>query len=271
MVLRSASPQTYRPLQEPAAVQPWAAFEYRRPSFISSLKIEATEATHCFSVCLYHEPEFAVRFRARDFKARYLSCMEDLSRWLRDTGYALNIFTDAEMAETALKFGCGSVYLVSAPPQFPFAQHLWRYYSALLPDHDTIKAYHFRGLDNVMISEPERKIIARMVEDDAGLMHAPYLRKNGEVYTPVRGSFSVAHEGIRALRWYLSTTPQPMPSEEWPEAWHSDENYLTGFYQAAARVLNTYTIVDRKLPMEFYADFHQRFTNGYSNTIVTVP
>jgi len=216
--------------------------------------VRPTDAEHCFSVCLYREPEFVKRFPNRDYKKRYLDTIPAIREFTARHNFALNIFADPAMLETALSFDVGSVYVVTAPPAFPFSQHVYRYYSALLPTHPTIRAYHFRGLDNVTVADEELALLRHFVDTGAELMHAPYLRAAGSLYTPVRGTCSIAGQAIRSLGEYLISTPNVAP-EDHKGIWHNDEIYLGRWFDRVKESLFLYTIIDREMPIEYHMQF----------------
>lgn len=237
-----------------------AAAITRRPRF-HPVKLKSHDFAHCFSVCLYHEPEYAMRFPTRDFNARYLSRADEVRRHLEEIRFDLNIFACPRMVETALALDIGSVYLVSDPPPFPFAQQVWRYYSAMLPDHGPALAYHFRGMDNLILSPEEESLMAEFLDSGGEIMHTPYLRRRGDRYMPIRGSCSTAGDAIASLGRYLATAPHELEGE-WPDQWHNDELHLGRWFNAVKRQSHLFTLVDRELPMEFYADVHEQVKSG---------
>ena len=223
--------------------------------------VRQTYAEHCFSVCLYREQEFSTRFPNRDFKKRYLDTIPAIKDFTARHNFALNIFVDPAMLETAISFDVGSVYVVTEPRLFPFSQHIYRYYSALLPAHPTIRAYHFRGLDNVVIGDQELSLLRHFVSTGAELMHAPYLRAAGSLYTPVRGTCSIAGSAIESLAGFLATTPNPMP-EDSKGIWHNDEIYLGRWFERVKDTLFLYTIIDREMPVEYHMHFANQIRHG---------
>lgn len=222
----------------------------------------ATTARHGFSVCLYQEPEFAERFPGRDFAARYLARMPRVAELFARQDFALAIFADTAMLDTALGFGFGSVYHVATPPAFAFAQHLYRYYAALLPVHPTVRAWHFRGLDNLLVKPDEIQLFEHFLASGCDILHAPYLRNRGSVYTPVRGSCSVANAGITSLACRLQHTPPLDLGEEWPARWHNDELWLSDWFNEVRSTSRLYTVVDRVLPPEFHAQVAEQVNTG---------
>lgn len=240
------------------------------PPRCEAVVIRPTTATHCFSACLYHEPEFKKRFPGRNYANRYLHSMQEVIPHFRARNFALNIFADEAMLETALSFGFGSVYCVRDKPPFPFAQHVYRYYSALLPEHPTIRAYHFRGMDNLVPSDPFMAVLERFVGAGGEILHAPYLRARGLMYMPIRGSCSVANGGISNLARFLRTTPLEPPTQPWPEGWHCDEHYLARWFKQERLRTRIHTIVDRPLPFEFHAFLHDQIAAGGAFELVRV-
>lgn len=229
-----------------------------------------TSATHCFSVCLYHEPTYAARFPGRDFKVRYLDTMPAVKEIFARQNFALRIFCDRAMRETSLSFGIGSVYEVTEPPAFAFAQHLWRYCSVLLPPHRTIRAHHFRGLDNLAVTDTEIRLLDQFLSSGSDILHMPYLRIRGRAYTPVRGSCSVAHQGIRSLAHQLHTVPNASAGE-WPADWHNDEIWLSAWFDAVKHTSKLFTVVDRALPPAFYEDLKRQIASGQPLHVVRIP
>lgn len=238
---------------------PWSKPQKCKVEQIVSVQREIPHTSrHCFSVCLYHEPEFERRFPRRDFRERYLEKMPQIREHLAAHNCHLKIFADETMLDTAMNFEFADVYGVRGEPAFPFYQHIYRYYAALLADHGTVEAYHFRGLDNLLFDPGEWKMFEAFRTSDCGIMHAPYLRANGKVYTPVRGSCSVARDGIAALAWFLRSVPHKAPRQDWPEPWHSDEAYLSRWFAQVKGHLALFTVVDRELPMDFFSDLHRQ-------------
>lgn len=241
----------------------------KQPRF-EIVKERSTKAKHCFSACLYHEPDFKKLFPKRNYNKRYLEIVERLIPYFKEKNYALNVFCDAKMLPVAEKFGFGSIYLVNQHPTFPFSQHLYRYYSVFLPEHETIRAYHFRGMDNLIPTEDFTGFINHFLFSKSDLLHAPYTRiKGGLVYTPVRGSCSVANNGISSLASFIRTNKPEIPVESW-RAWHCDETYLTKWFNQCKLNLKLMTIIDRDMHMQFYCDFHKILSDGKSMTIKTL-
>jgi len=119
-----------------------------------------------------------------------------------------------------------------------------------------------RGLDNLLLSDDELRIADLLVSQKLDLEHRPYLRRKGGHYTPVRGSFSVANDGIASLAWWLRTQPHTLPCEPWPAQWHSDELYLERWFHAARQQLRLLTVLDREVPLQFYADLQTQVAAG---------
>lgn len=257
--------KTYRTGLAVEADPRWSAFEPESPPFTPIIE-RPTKARHCFSVCLYSEPLFTVQFPQRNFNKRYLENIPAVTERLAATNYALNIFCDAASLQTALNLNVGSVYLVTKAKEFAFQQHIWRYFSTLLPKHETIQCYHFRGMDNLLASEDELTLFERFRLSGCDIKHAPYHRASGNIYVPVRGSCSVAHEGIKSLGWWLQNHKQRHPTN-WPETWHSDEDHLTGWFSEAKLSHRLFTIIDRELPMAFYRSLSEQIERGIPLTI----
>lgn len=222
-----------------------------------------TKATHCVSVCLFQEPEWQRRFPGREFRGRFLSRAAAARTRLRELGYAVTIFCDKAMESTARELDLGSVYRVTTAPAFPFAQHQWRYLAALLPAHETIRAYHFRGMDNLALTASDVQMFELLLSQRLDVLHEPYLRHKGRHYTPVRGSCSVAREGVASLAWWLHHTPHRAPKGDWVNAWHSDEDYLERWFRASIAHLRPLTVLDRELPMDFYFDLYAANKAGH--------
>lgn len=250
---------TYRPTMGEHKPAPFDSFTPSRQPFIPAV-VRESYGPHCFSACLYDQPH--PKRRHVNFAERYLDSMPAVRDRLEETGYGLNIFCDAAMLQTALSFECGSVYLVTEPPKFEFQQHVWRYYSALLPNHPTIQAYHFRGMDNLLASNDELEMFDQFLAGGYEIKHAPYTRKaGGDIYTPIRGSCSVAGRGIQSLGWWLSTQEHFAP-EDWPSTWHNDEDHLARWFNAVKHHHSLFTILDRDMPMHFYRDLSIQLETG---------
>ena len=246
----------------PACAAPWNHVQFE------PVVERETTAKHCFSVCLYHEPLYAKRYPQRDFAGRYLAAMPAVKVALEQHGWHLKIFADEPMVSTALALDCGDVYVVRGRPAFPFAQHLYRYYAALLPEHPTIKAYHFRGLDNVGLNEAELRVADLLIREGLDVEHRPYMRMHFEGagkhrYFPVRGSCAVANEGIKSLAWWLRTQPLKCPTDPWPALFHCDEAWLKRWFEACRQHLRLLTVTDhglesrRGVPWEFHTLLQQ--------------
>lgn len=230
------------------------------PKFVP-IRIQETTATHCFSVCLYREPEYKPKSRDRMFEARFLSHWRTTRALLESDGIALNIFCDREMLETALALGYGSVFLVVDPPKFAFDQHIWRYLSALLPEHPTIKCYHFRGMDNIVRLDLERPLWAALEAGEVNVIHAPYLAVKMQKLMPVRGSFSASGISLEYLaRWINSSERRCRETET--ERWHSDELWLKEWWDKDGMNLTPLTVVDRALPAAWIRELIERMEAG---------
>lgn len=224
---------------------------------------------HVFSVCLYHEPEFSIRFPARDFSARYLERMPEVRELFARHGFALRIFCDQVMLETAQGIGFGEVFLVTDPPAFPFAQHLWRYYSVLLPGAET-HCHHFRGCDNLAVTPEEIGLLNEFAATGGEILHAPYLRARGQVYTPVRGSCSVAGLGARTLARHLCDR-RPASSGPWPSDWHCDEIWLAEWFADVRLRCRLHTLIDREQPPEFYDQLRSQIAHAPGFRLTRLP
>lgn len=234
----------------PGAYDAAPVFLDQPPSF-TKVREKAKQSSHCFSTCLYREPLYETAMPKRNFKARYLDTASAISATVRRYGFGLKIFADAEMLETALSFAEADVYLVDSPVAFPFAQHNWRYYAVLLDDA-SIKAYHFRGLDNTACKREEIKLLRRFLAGGFDVLHAPYMRARGRVYTPVRGSCSVAGKGISTMRSFLINNAPGCPPGPWPATWHNDEIFLGYWFRENEARLKLYTYLDRAMPDQFF-------------------
>lgn len=222
-------------------------------------------ARHVFSVCLYHEPEFRLRFPARNFSARYLERMPEVRELFARHGFALRIFCDQAMLEAAQGIGFGEVYLVTDPPAFPFAQHLWRYYSVLLPGAEA-HCHHFRGCDNLAVTPEEIALLEEFAVTKGEILHAPYLRARGQIYTPVRGSCSVAGLGARLLARQLS---EPLAVSGDP--WHCDEIWLAEWFAAVRLRCRLHTLIDREQPPEFYDQLREQIARAPGFRLTRLP
>jgi len=198
---------------------------------------------HCFSVCLYKEKTYAERFPERNFENHYLNEKEKTAEFIRKTKSLLRIFTDEEMLDVALQFENAEVFLVKDKPQFPFQQHIWRYYSVLFPDKK-IKAHHFRGLDNV--NKDDLDLINSFVEE-YDLLASPYFAGKLilDQLIPVRGSCSVANNGIKLLAEFLQTKRPSKPDGHNKRVFHNDELFLREWWMKDKDLMNVYFYVDR--------------------------
>jgi hypothetical protein len=228
-------------------------------NFISTASIEAVEivstnAVECYSVCLYDEPEYKKLHPTRNFAQRYLQpFQEDVKKHLDRNNMALNIFCDEKSLDLALSLKTGSVYLVKQRVLYPFFQHLYRYYSVFL-DHPTIQTYHFRGMDNIICSDNAMSNLREFHTSGMDVLNMPYSRKYKESYCPIRGSCSVSRRGILSLRNFLKENRFFPDMSDKRLIWHSDEDFLTIWFNAIKNYLSIYTIIDRELPMDFYLD-----------------
>lgn len=229
------------------------------PSFDPVVVRGTATARHCFSTCLYHEPTYAQCFPGRNFAGRYLKA-DAIAEFLQRTQSHLVIFCDRAMLSTAKQMQVGDIYLVTEPAAFAWAQHIWRYYAALLPQHPTIQAFHFRGLDNVM--RDDIAMLDRFLDGGFDLLRAPYVRGKRQIWTPVRGSCSVAHRGIQSLRDFLRTRQIQPTAAAWPEPFHCDERYLETWFKASRDELNTFTYIDRPIRGSVYREIHRALLKG---------
>lgn len=200
-------------------------------------------------------------FPNRDYSARYLEGVEETRRFLDKSGAMLRIFVDEDMAETAMAFNLGNVYLVKDKPDFPFQQHIWRYYSVLFPN-ENIKAHHFRGLDNV--SNDDLKMIDRFVETKLDVLHAPYISaKLKGALMPIRGSCSVSQKGIESLANFLKSKRPEKPNDPKNE-FFNDEFFLREWYIKDSDKLDYFTFIDRVLPDSIYfSEIGLRMRSGH--------
>lgn len=241
---------------------PWVALvgvPITRPAY-EVVQEHHTTARHCFSVCLYREPTFEQRFPGRDFWRRYLQPVDEIRALLTRHNAHLKIWCDRLMLDTVIAMDLGDIYLVTDPPAHPWAQHLWRYYSTLLPYHESIQAYHFRGLDNIV--HEDMAMLDRFVDGRYDVLRAAYRRGARSLYTPVRGSVSLARNGILSLRHRLCTrAPRPL-SPVWPEPFHIDEAFLAAWWRASYRHLDTMTYVDRRPTSEIFVETRRAMLCG---------
>jgi len=198
---------------------------------------------HCFSVCLYKEKTYTNRFPDRNFEDHYLSEKEKTAEFIKKTKACLRIFSDEEMLETSLQFENAEVFLVKDTPEFPFQQHIWRYYSVLFPDKK-IKAHHFRGLDNV--NKDDMGLLNNFI-DDYDILASPYFAGNLILnqLMPVRGSCSVANKGINLLAEFLKTKRPEKPTGHNKRVFHNDELFLREWWIKDKDLMSVYFYVDR--------------------------
>ena len=221
---------------------------------ITPLRVQPLQKKHVYSVCLYREPTYAERFPRRPFEVRYVEALQKAEAFVQRAQCGLRIFCDENMAELALSVPSASVYRVTRQAvEFPFGQHLWRYYSVLLWDADK-QIHHFRGVDN--LTADDLSMTKEFEGSGADLLHAPYhpFNRGLKAYMPVRGSCSVARRGVSALSEWLQTRPMAEPEGEWPNGFHCDEFYLREFFYAHLGKLNLFTLIDRPVPDDCWAD-----------------
>lgn len=229
---------------------------------IKILRDEGNNKKHCFSVCLYKEKTFEKKFPNRDFTLRYLSGIEKTKEFLEKHDSMLRIFVDEEMKNVAMEFNLGNVFLVKDTPDFPFQQHIWRYYSVLFPD-EKIKSHHFRGLDN--INKDDIQMLERFEQTEFDVLHAPYLssKLKGGVM-PIRGSCSVARKGIKSLANFLHTKRPIVPDGDYKKEFFNDEFFLREWYISENSKLDYFTFVDRVFPDSiFFAQIGARMKDGH--------
>jgi hypothetical protein len=248
--------------------EPWehGALGPMVPSLIP-IRIQEHTAKHCFSACLYHEPTFQERFPQRDYKERYLErCADSCEAILRE-GHHLNIICDQASLQDALSIPVGSVFLCTQEPKGAFAKHLFRYYSPLLPAHPTIQYWHFRGMDNILKSEDEPKLIADFAASGCDVLRSPYfpIRAPNKHYIRVRGSCSVNLRGAASLAHFLTSVPLSIQTGS--KAFHCDEFHLDKWFQRDWRHLRAFTLVDRAMYDDFYRELKEMIAEGVDQTI----
>lgn len=235
---------------------------------ITAVEIVHTDAKECYSVCLYKEPLYKQLHPTRDFKQRYLEPFkDDVRNHLEKHKMALNIFCDEESLELAISLKTGSVYLVTQKPLYPFFQHLYRYYSVFL-EHPTIQTYHFRGMDNIVADDTAVSRLREFHNSSMDVLNMPYFRNFTSKYCPIRGSCSISRRGIKSLAGFLKHKRLYPDVTNKRLLWHSDEDFLTEWFNGIKNTLGIYTIVDRELPMDFYFDL-MNMTKSGANFIIT--
>lgn len=242
------------------------------PEFKPLLQIRH-QAAHVLSACLFHEPEWAQRFPGRKFEQRYLSGAEALRDFLSATGWQLTLWVDAAMAGTALRFAeavqAADVYQVTTAPRFAFDQHLWRYYSVLLPGATCSRAIHFRGMDDLLPNATWQRLAEELQDGGDDLLHWPCRQGGGRLYVPVRGKCSVAHAGVLSLRAWLRThEPHDWKGDHWTNRWHADEAMLTEWFNARQAELHTITVRNSWLGPDFKSWLMGRQKSGIRRTQV---
>lgn len=223
---------------------------------ITPLRETPCNSQHVYSLCLYREPTFAARHPTRDFRERYTANLPSIVAFTSCTGSKFRIFCDEAMAPAVLAFEEADVYLVKEEVNFPFSQHRWRYFSVLLEDEAVARTriHHFRGLDNAALED--LTVNHKFTKSQCDLLHAPYFprRENMDTYMPIRGSCSVAHNGVSALRYWLKEHDMKEPQGAWPNGFHCDEYYLKEFFDATNGRLNLFTVIDREVPADCWQD-----------------
>lgn len=234
------------------------------PKWVVEREVDSSSATHCFSVCLYYEPEYKRFFPKRDFNKRYLDKKDEVKEIFKKNGYHLKIFTDDTMLETALGFDFASVYKVTTPHRFPFCQHIWRYYAVLLDDK--FPCYHFRGLDNLSVTEREAKLLQDFLDSGMDLFHCPYSPPRCK-YLPIRGSCGVSKNGAESLANYLLTVRN---TEQFAHTakWHNDEHYLAEWYHRNKLELKLFTVLDREQCKNWHSELDLLIRAGKEMHIV---
>lgn len=231
------------------------------------MRMLPTTARHCFSVCLYHEPEFARFFPLRHFEQRYLAQIGEIEEAFARRNYHLKIFCDSAMLETALRFEFANIYLVKTPPAFPFCQHVWRYWSVILPSAQRHECHHFRGLDNLVVSDAEADLLDEFATSASDLWHAPYQPTRLRRYMPIRGSCGVAREGIASLSRHLREHPHTEQLGHW-DKWHNDEHWLADWFGACRLDMRLFTVLDRRQPAEFGELLNEQIEHGQAMRLV---
>lgn len=240
---------------------------------ISTANIEAVEiipynTREYFSVCLYKEPMYKTLRPKSDFKERYLKpFQDDVKRHLEEYNIGLNIFCDEESLELALSLKTGSVYLVKQRPLYPFFQHLYRYYSVFL-NQPGVQTYHFRGMDNIVTSDNAMANLRSFHNSTMDILNMPYLRYKTDKYCPIRGSCSVSRRGITSLKEFIKGNRIYPDVQNLTSLWHSDEDFLTEWYNRVKHSLGSFIIVDRKLPMDFFIDLNSMIEKSTNFLII---
>ena len=236
-------------------------------SSIEGVEIKPVIYSEYYSVCLYKEPLYKQIRPKSDFKKRYLEpFQEEVQAHLEKHKMGLNIFCDAESVDLALSLKAGSVYVVKTPKQYPFFQHLYRYYSVFLEDRG-VKTYHFRGMDNIVCSDEAMDKLKEFHGSNKDILHMPYLRYKTDQYCPIRGSCSVSNRGIESLRVFLRDNRFFPNVADNTLLWHSDEDFLAEWFNVAKNNLNIYTIIDRLMPMQYYVDLNNMIEKNVDFTI----
>lgn len=250
------------------AGEPWehGALGPRVP-IITPVRVIDHTSEHCFSACLFHEPTFAERFPERSFQERYLERCHASGEALAREGHHLNIICDHASLDDALSLNLGSVFVCHDEPKIPFAKHLFRYYSTLLPRHPTVKWWHFRGMDNILKSDHEPALLADFAASGCDLLRSPYSPMSGQNkrYVSVRGSCSVNLRGAASLAHFLTSVP--LESKLGPLAFHCDELHLNKWFQRDWRQLKLYTLIDRRMRDEFYEELRGMVAEGVDQIV----
>lgn len=234
---------------------------------ITPVRIEEHTARHCFSVCLYHEPEFAERFPLRTVQGRYIERALAAKERLKQHGCSVNIICDKASLQDALDLNMGSVFLCHDEPKQPFGKHLLRYYSPLLMPHPTVEFYHFRGMDNILSSEEEMPLLNEFARSGCDILRSPYspLKYKLKQYIKVRGSCSVNLRGGMALSHFLTSVP--LAKQRWPLSFHCDELHLNAWMERYSSKLKQFILIDRRQNRAFYEEMQTLIEDGVEGII----
>lgn len=249
--------------------EPWehGALGPRMP-ILHPIRVVEHTSRHCFSACLFREPTFEKRFPTRDYRERYLERCHASGEALTREGHHLNIICDQESLDDALSLGIGSVFVCHDDMPKPFTKHVFRYYSTLLPRHPTVEFWHFRGMDNILKSDDEPRLIEEFERSGCDLLRSPYFPFKviqGKRYIRVRGSCSVNLRGAASLAHFLTSVP--ILGQPGAKAFHCDEIHLDKWFQRDWRYLKTFTLVDRSMYPAFYEELREMVDAGAEQII----